>query len=409
MRYFFKKFFLRQGLGAKNGNQAGLTLVEVMVALVIALILGAGIYQIFAGTQRTFTVNRSLGTLQDDGRFAMYVLRSEIRGAGYMGCQSENFNNILSVDIADYPTLNFRQAVYGLEADGTGWLDNKGVTINPSLTGLKELNLTNPTPLPGNDILVVRGVRPFLQERKVSDDPADYLTTEKEIKLAPAPGEPGYTPPDPPTPTPPSPPPLADGGGDVLVAGSCKQSVLFESKSYSGNLIKVVAGVPAPPSSIGNSTDEFGTSFEKGSTILIPQTQIFYVGAQENGEPGLFRKIIGSGLNEGGGFSLTTQPELIASGVERFLVRYYGEGVNEYGASYIDPYESASKVDNWANVRSIRIGLLMRSEEVADNLATLDTAKYYVSGDDDYDFEAPGDRRLRMVFTGTITLRNRVR
>lgn len=398
---------MRQGLGAKNGNQAGLTLVEVLVALAIALILGAGIYQIFAGTQRTFAVNRNLGALQDDGRFAMYVLRSEIRGAGYMGCQSENFISLLSVDIADYPTLNFRRAIYGLEADGAGWKDSNGAAVDPTATGLAGLNLANPAPLAGSDILVVRGVRPFLPERKVNDDPS-YLTTQDSIELIPAPGDPGYTPPTPPDPIPPTPPAFAGGGGDVLVAGSCKQSLLFESNAYASNTIQVRPRA-ATATTPGNSSNEFETSFEKGSTVLIPQTQIFYVGAQDNGEPGLYRKIIGSGLTDTGGFTLSAQPELIASGVERFLVRYYGEGVTEFGATIVDPYDPASEVSDWGNVRSIRIGLLMRSEQESDNLTTPDTTQYYVSGDDEYDFEAPGDRRLRMVFTGTITLRNRVR
>lgn len=397
MRYLFQKVSLRQWFGEKTRSREGLTLVEVLVALVIALILGAGVYQIFSGTQRTFAVNTALGHLQDEGRFAMSILRSEIRGSGYMGCQSDNFVTLLAVDIAENPVLNFRQAIYGLEAKDDGWIrsgggGSGGIPVDPTAEGLQEFNLTDPVPLKGSDILVVRGVRSSMPERRLKDDD-NYLTMQDILNL-----DSDY------------PVSLAPGGGDVLVASSCKDSVLFESNAYQSSSPSIsVVDRPGTAATPGNSSNEFGAGFDKSGTVLVPQTQIFYVGEQEDGEPGLFRKIIGSGTHADGGFHYDTKSELVASGVERFLVRYYAEGTDQHGNAFRNLYVPASEILGWHAVRSLRIGLLVRSGEIADNLTPPDSGEYYVSGDEDVDFEAPGDRRLRMVFSGTVTLRNRSR
>jgi type IV pilus assembly protein PilW len=56
-----------------------------MVALVITLILLAGIAQIFLGSKKSFTIQDSLGRMQENGRYATEVLIQDLRRAGYWG------------------------------------------------------------------------------------------------------------------------------------------------------------------------------------------------------------------------------------------------------------------------------------------------------------------------------------
>jgi len=63
----------------------GFSLVELMVALVITLILLAGIAQIFLGSKKSFTIQESLGRMQENGRYAMEILTQDLRRAGYWG------------------------------------------------------------------------------------------------------------------------------------------------------------------------------------------------------------------------------------------------------------------------------------------------------------------------------------
>jgi type IV pilus assembly protein PilW len=96
----------------------------------------------------------------------------------------------------------------------------------------------------------------------------------------------------------------------------------------------------------------------------------------------------------------------IISGVENMQVRY-GEDTSLNGA--VDLYRNANQIGDWQRVLSARVGLLLRSPESRDSSAPVNTTAYDVSGDGNTDFTAPGDRRMRMIFSGTVALRNRVR
>jgi type IV pilus assembly protein PilW len=63
--------------------QRGYTLVEIMIALLVALFLLAGLGSMVAGTSRTRTNQTSLSELQDEQRLAMSLLNDVIQTAGY--------------------------------------------------------------------------------------------------------------------------------------------------------------------------------------------------------------------------------------------------------------------------------------------------------------------------------------
>ena len=66
-------------------KQHGFTLVELMIALVITLILLAGISQVFLSSKKSFTIQDSLARQQENGRFVLDILGQDLRRAGYMG------------------------------------------------------------------------------------------------------------------------------------------------------------------------------------------------------------------------------------------------------------------------------------------------------------------------------------
>lgn len=68
---------------AQIDRQRGLTLVEIMVALVISLFLLAGLLQMFIGTRQSSKVQENLSRVQETGRFAIDFLGRNIRLAGY--------------------------------------------------------------------------------------------------------------------------------------------------------------------------------------------------------------------------------------------------------------------------------------------------------------------------------------
>ncbi len=67
-------------------HQTGLTLIEIMIALLIGAFILGGVMQIFLNSRQTYRMQDNLSRLQENGRFAMEFLAKDIRMAGYWGC-----------------------------------------------------------------------------------------------------------------------------------------------------------------------------------------------------------------------------------------------------------------------------------------------------------------------------------
>ena len=68
-----------------QGRCGGFSMVELMVAMVITLILLAGIGQIFLSSKKSYTIQDTLGRMQENGRYATETLVTDLRRAGYWG------------------------------------------------------------------------------------------------------------------------------------------------------------------------------------------------------------------------------------------------------------------------------------------------------------------------------------
>lgn len=90
--------------------QRGLGLVEIMVAMVIALFLLAGLYSIFMTTRTTYAAQTQLTRLQDDERLANSLITDVVQSAGYFpDPQAE----LLSSALPASPPFAAAQAVTG--------------------------------------------------------------------------------------------------------------------------------------------------------------------------------------------------------------------------------------------------------------------------------------------------------
>ncbi len=68
---------------SRHTRQSGFSLVELMIAMVVSLILLAGILQILLGNRQSFEVQKAAAGLQQDARLASFVLENAIAHAGY--------------------------------------------------------------------------------------------------------------------------------------------------------------------------------------------------------------------------------------------------------------------------------------------------------------------------------------
>ena len=69
----------------RTGSQKGLTIIELMVAMVLGLLLMAMAIHIFVGSRDTYRYNSNLARLQENGRFAFEQVSRVVRMTGYQG------------------------------------------------------------------------------------------------------------------------------------------------------------------------------------------------------------------------------------------------------------------------------------------------------------------------------------
>lgn len=86
----------------KYNMQAGMTLVELMIALLIGLLLSAAIITVYISNKNTFWETEEAASMQDNALFAKRLIQDEIWLAEYHG---ENAANIDTLDYSALPDL----------------------------------------------------------------------------------------------------------------------------------------------------------------------------------------------------------------------------------------------------------------------------------------------------------------
>src|SRR6185295_17642885 len=68
-----------------RGRDAGFTLVELMVALVIGVVVVASALSLYAHGRNVYRVNERVARLQEQGRYALSMIEPDIELAGFYG------------------------------------------------------------------------------------------------------------------------------------------------------------------------------------------------------------------------------------------------------------------------------------------------------------------------------------
>lgn len=149
-------------------NCRGFSLVELMVALVITLILLAGIGQIFLSSKKSFTIQDTLARIQENGRFAMETLAQDLRRAGYWGGNAE------VEKIFDNTPAGVDNGNQTADEDGSCTDNNFARMLSHKVFG-KDDNRTGYDCLPSSthvgDILAVRYAAPWVVDVDMTTTP----------------------------------------------------------------------------------------------------------------------------------------------------------------------------------------------------------------------------------------------
>ena len=81
-------------------KQQGLTLIELLIAMLIGTLLILGASSMFIANKRVYKEVDYQGRLAENARFAMEMMIRDLRMAGFIGCavREEVFNNLAVPD-----------------------------------------------------------------------------------------------------------------------------------------------------------------------------------------------------------------------------------------------------------------------------------------------------------------------
>ncbi len=341
-------------------KQSGLTLVEILVALVISLFLMGGIVQVYLGNKATYRFSDASSRIQENGRFALDQITTDVRMAGFFGCVDMTQNADLVQNHLNTASANWNAGRHDfINQPPIQVTANAGLNASDDLTvrGSKpgQANVSATLPMPGNGALQVTGNTVF-------------------------------------------------NNNDIILITNCWTSDIFEANTATlAAGVTTVTHTTADPADtpgnmnlgacasghclntdLANNLDNAYTA--NNSSVYSLQNVTYSIQAAEsgNGEPALWR-------------SENNDNQELIEGVEQMIILY---GVDNDGDGAPNQYLDSGAAVNLNQVTAIRIFLVVRSDRdfVLDENQT-----YTLNG---ADINAP-DQRLRQVFTVTVDLRNR--
>lgn len=325
----------------------GFSIIEFLIATSLGALLIAGASAVYLSNKSTYVMQEGLARLQENGRYANYLLSRELRMAGYQGCANQRQITVSNLISSPTTMANFSTPLSGYDGQGS---------FAPSLPA----NISGKSPIAGSDVIEMRRGTNVDVELN-----ADMGSSSATIPVYPSAGI---------------------ASGSIALITNCRLADLFiaGSASSSGSIAH---------SSGSNTSDSLSLSYPRNTPVMGFLYYAFYVKntgrVNQQGQPvtALVRLDIDGNEDE------------IAEGVERMRILY---GVDTTSDNTADTYQSAIDVNNannWNNVISIQINLLLSTTENVSNKIE----SYVFNGTT----ITPTDRRLRREWNTFITLRNR--
>lgn len=297
-------------------RQAGLSLIELMIAMVLGAIVVAGLIQVLLANRKGYQLQESNNFMQQSLRFASDRIGWSVRAADFWGGIKSD-------------------QVVGLLGDGSGasgcnpnWV-RSGKTGNNGAGGLFGYDgkasfpisgcalVPNSDYVPGSDVLVVR---------YVDTDPCAVADGSNAAVASCLPGDPGYDAPD------------------YLVANVGQQAQLFakaDSIPVTGDTRRFIYPYRLEAYYLQPCSDRNGGTCSASSDDGTPRPTLMHVRLESDG---------------------TLLREPLAEGIEQLQFEYL-VAVPQADGTVKTQFKTASNVSasEWPNVRAVRVTMLARS------------------------------------------------
>jgi type IV pilus assembly protein PilW len=371
-------------------QQQGYTLVEILVAVVLGLILTAAVIQSYSATRQTYRITEGVSRVQENARFAVHFLLSDLREAGFSGCLG-SVRNKLNGDPRDYVSFNSPITGWnylGTESGDTPFSINTETLDIPSSRFTWERNLAGVTEnmpeflggrvVAGSDVLYFKNFEILDITIKNHNDQSSSIVTAGEHGVA---------------------------DDSIMLVGDCSQVELFQHLSQGdGTQVSLTAsgnrtGVPGNRRTGPVST--WARVYGPNDNFYGFVHSFYYIGEGASGLPSLFRFQSQLPFTSITTAMVAAESEELVEGVETLQI-LYGEDLDDDDVP--NKYVSANEVTDWDNISAVRVGFLIRSpavaadEDQATNFTLLDSIELTHESDDSF---------LRYAVNTTVKPRNR--
>lgn len=380
---------------ASSRRVAGISLIEVMIAMVIGLVLMLGVIQVFSASREASQLAAGAARAQENARFALEFLQRDIRMAGHFGCvndqahfvknQGDPVVNIAAATTGSGHPLDFSVSVQGYEAPSTG--PTNSLTLGATWavptglpTALKSLPVRG-----GSDILVLRFMAPVgVPVTSISAGANSKVGFDAQLgkRLT----EDGVTAPG------------------VFGIADCSHADIFIG-TYAAGVVTAA----------GPSLQRYNVQ-PTGETMLYRAESIaYFIGTSTSGEPALMR----ARANKGGTYDAA---EELVEGIENLQVMYgldatpvisqttlpTGNITVQNIATAVASTDDAAGAGQWRRVGLVQVGVLARSPGPATATASVAAVNDPRSLGLRFAPAAKNDARYRAAYESSIALRNRL-
>jgi len=314
-----------------------------MIALVIGLLATGAMLKVYVDSSRLYRFNEGLARIQENGRFATEFIRRDARMAGFWGCYHE-------ANLTNRIIPGGTDYISYESSDITG-TNNDGLNSSDSITFSGA----------GNGVATV-------SSDMTSPDSTITISSAGNFEL-----------------------------GEALLISDCETADIFQLTSIGGSS----PSLTLEHGTEGNTSAELSKAYAAGSRLYrVQQTTFCIAEGADRAQPSL-RQLVNPTSDQ----TCQDHGDELVEGIENMQV-WFGEdtdadsegaGGDATANRYVPPDTSDLDMNR---VVSVRIFLLARS--LNDNLTTELSPYYFVDQK-----IIPTDKRLRKVFTTTITLRNK--
>jgi len=335
---------------------AGFTMVELMVAMLLGLIVIAGVISVFLANQQVYRTNAALGDVQNNTRMSFEMLAQNIREAGLLGCSNNGqVANVLVDSPNDGGTdwwANWGNALVGY---GTGT-----TSANPALTvGTAAGNQVSGT----DSLMILSAADSGLSVNTQSTAATTFTLNGTSTDLA---------------------------ANKIMMVCDPWQATIFRASSYTAGTNPVVGyalgsttncstglGYPTVCTAVGNAY-----TYAANSPIATLAAGVWYIGYNPLGTTSLYLASVNTATGT------ATPPQETVRGVTAMHITYNMANQTSFVA--------ASAVTSWSTVNAVQVSLTVQQTS-ATNAGT-----YTGSG------TTAAAAPIKRTYTVTSAVRNRV-